>query len=120
MDERTPKSVTRVHPVIPRVAALVVPATAAILLALGGRRFGELTLLWGGVVLLLLAMSAIVSYMLWNGQFPPRISTQGSDLPAGDVKETGAALALLETSLRQITDRVGRIESHVGIERPEM
>jgi hypothetical protein len=105
---------------IPRAAASVVPVTATIVLAVGGRRLGEVTLLWGGVVLLLLAVSAILSYMLWNGQFPPRVSTQGSDLPAGDVKETGAALALLETSLRQITERVERIENQVGIERREV
>ena len=116
MAERTPKSVTRVHPVIPRVAALVVPVTAAILLVVGGRRFGELTLLWGGVVLLLLAVSAILSYMLWNGQFPPRISTQGSDLPGEDIEEAGAAFELLESSLREIGERVGRIEGYVGID----
>jgi hypothetical protein len=87
-----------------------------ILLFIGGRRLGELTLLWGGVVLLLLAVSAIVSYMLWNGQFPPRISTQGSDLPGADVKETAAALELLEMSLREMGERVRRIESYVGID----
>ena len=118
MDERTPKSVTRIHPVVPRAAASVLPLAVVILLSIGGRRLGELTLLWGGVVLLLLAVSAIVSYMLWNGRFPPRISTQGSDLPGEDIEETGAAFELLETSLREITERVGRIESHVGIERP--
>jgi hypothetical protein len=94
----------------------VVPVAALILLSVGGRRLGELTLLWGGVVLLLLAVSAIVSYMLWNGQFPPRISTQGSDLPGEDVKETAAALELLEMSLREMGERVRRIESYVGID----
>jgi hypothetical protein len=73
-------------------------------------------LLWGGVVLLLLAVSAILSYMLWNGQFPPRISTQGSDLPGEDVQETAAALELLETSLREMGQRIRRIESAVGID----
>ena len=116
MAVRSPKSVTRIHSSIPRLAASVIPVVAAILLAVGGRRLGELTVLWGGVVLLLLAVSAILSYMLWNGQFPPRISTQGSDLPAGEVKETGATLDLLETSLREITERVRRIESHIDIE----
>jgi hypothetical protein len=94
----------------------VVPVAAVILLSIGGRRLGELTLLWGGVVLLLLAVSAIVSYMLWNGQFPPRISTQGSDLPGEDVKETAAALELLEMSLREMGERVRRIESYVGVD----
>jgi hypothetical protein len=94
----------------------VVPVAALILLSVGGRWLGELTLLWGGVVLLLLAVSAIVSYMLWNGQFPPRISTQGSDLPGEDVKETAAALELLEMSLREMGERVRRIESYVGID----
>ena len=107
---------TRIHPVIPRIAASGVPVGVAILLFIGGRGLGELTLLWGGVVLLLLAVSAIVSYMLWNGQFPPRISTQGSDLPGGDVKETAAALELLEVSLREMGDRVRRIESYVGFD----
>jgi hypothetical protein len=115
VDERTPKSATRIHPSIPRLGASVVPVTAAILLALGGQRLGELTLLWGAVVLLLLAVSAIVSYMLWNGQFPPRISTQGSDLPAGDLEEAAVSLELLEASLREIGERVSRIESHVEI-----
>jgi hypothetical protein len=50
---------------------------------------------------LLLAVSAVLSYMLWNGQFPPRISPRGSDLPVGEVGDTGAALDLLETSLRE-------------------
>jgi hypothetical protein len=68
-------------------------------------------------VLLLLAVSAVLSYMLWNGQFPPRISTQGSDLPAEDVRNTAASLDLLETSLREITKRVQQIESRVGIQR---
>jgi hypothetical protein len=104
---------------IPRLAASVVPVIAAILLFIGGRRLGELTLLWGGVVLLLLAVSAIVSYMLWNGQFPPRISPRGSDLPSGEVGDTGGALALLQGSLREITERVRRIETHVGIEGDE-
>jgi hypothetical protein len=105
---------------IPRVAASGVPVAAAILLAIGGRGLGELTLLWGGVVLLLLALSAILSYMLWNGQFPPRISTQGSDLPPGeDVGDTGAAFVLLQGLLREITERVGRLETHVGIEGDE-
>jgi hypothetical protein len=105
---------------IPRVAASGVPVAAAILLALGGRRLGELTLLWGGAVLLLLAVSAILSYMLWNGQFPPRISSRGSELPTGaEVGDTGPALALLQGSLREITERVGRIETHVGIEGDE-
>jgi hypothetical protein len=90
------------------------------MLFIGGRRLGELTLLWGGVVLFLLAVSAVLSYMLWNGQFPPRISTQGSDLPAENVRDTAAALDFLETSLREITERVGRIESHVGIQGPEV
>ena len=94
----------------------MVPVAAVILLSIGGRRLGELTLLWGGVVLLLLAVSAIVSYMLWNGQFPPRISTQGSDLPGEDVKETAAALELLEMSLREMGERVRRIESYVGVD----
>ena len=73
-------------------------------------------LLWGGVVLLLLAVSAILSYMLWNGQFPPRISTRGSDLPAEELRDAGASLDLLETSLSEITERVRRIESHLDIE----
>jgi len=72
-------------------------------------------MLWGGVVLLLLAVSAVLSYMLWNGQFPPRISTQGSDLPAGDLEEAAVSLELLEASLREIGERVSRIESHVEI-----
>jgi hypothetical protein len=114
--ERRAKSVTRVHSSIPRLVASVVPITAAALLFVGGRRLGELTVLWGGVVLLLLAVSAILSYMLWNGQFPPRISTQGSDLPAEDVRDTGASLELLETSLGEITERVCRIEIHLDIE----
>jgi hypothetical protein len=118
--ERKPKSVTRIHPSVPRLATSVVPVAAVILLSVGGRRLGELTLLWGGVVLLLLAVSAIVSYMLWNGQFPPRVSTQGSDLPAGeDVGDTGAAFVLLQGLLREITERVRRIETHVGIEGDE-
>jgi hypothetical protein len=118
--ERRPKSVTRIHSSVPRLAASVVPVIAAILLFIGGRRLGELTLLWGGVVLLLLAVSAIVSYMLWNGQFPPRISSRGSDLPTGgEVGDTGAALALLQGSLREITERVRRMEMHVGIEGDE-
>lgn len=107
---------TRIHPLIPRVVASVVPITVAILLLVGGRKLGEFTLLWGGVVLLLLAVSAVLSYMLWNCQFPPRISTQGSDLPAEDIRNTAAALDLLETSLREITDRVRRVESHLEIE----
>jgi hypothetical protein len=115
--ERRPKSVTRIHPVIPRVAAVVVPISAAILLAFGGRSVAELTLLWGAVVLLLLAVSAILSSMLWNGRFPPRISTQGSDLPDEGVGETGAALELFEASLREIGERVRRIESHIGIDK---
>jgi hypothetical protein len=101
-DRKPPKSVTRIHPSVPRLAASVVPVAAVILLFIGGPGLGELTLLWGGVVLLLLAVSAIVSYMLWNGQFPPRISTQGSDLPGEDVKETAAALELVEMSLREM------------------
>jgi hypothetical protein len=108
--------VTSIHPSIPRLAASAVPVTAAILLSVGGPRLGELTMLWGGVVLLLLAVSAVLSYMLWNGQFPPRISTQGSDLPAEEVRDTAAALDLLETSLLEITEQVRRIESHLGIE----
>ena len=116
MAEHTSKSVTRIHPSIPRLAASVVPLTVAILLAVGGRRLGELTLLWGGVVLLLLAVAAILSYMLWNGQFPPRISTQGSDLPPGDLKEAAVSLELLEASFREIGERVRRIESHIGID----
>ena len=116
MAERRPKSVTRIHPVIPRVAASVVPIACAILLSIGGRRLGELTLLWGGVVLLLLAVSAVLSYMLWNGQFPPRISTGGSDLPAANVRATGESLELLQRSVRDITERVDRVESYVGIE----
>ena len=116
MAERNPKSVTSIHPSIPRLVASVVPIIVAILLFVGGRRLGELTLFWGGIVLLLLAVSAVLSYMLWNGQFPPRISTQGSDLPGEDVKETAAALELLETSLREMGDRVRRIESYVGID----
>jgi hypothetical protein len=115
---RTPKSVTRIHSSVARLAASVVPVVAAILLGLGGRRLGELTLLWGGVVLLLLAVSAILSYMLWNGQFPPRISTKGSDLPAEEATETGASLELLQGSLRELTERVRRLESYLGIERP--
>jgi len=54
--------------------------------------------------------------MLWNGQFPPRISTRGSELPGEDVQETAAALELLETSLREMGERVRRIESSVGID----
>jgi hypothetical protein len=54
--------------------------------------------------------------MLWNGQFPPRISTQGSDLPGEDIEKTGAAIELLETSLRDIGERVRRIEDWVGID----
>src|SRR5438477_7529921 len=99
---------------VPRAAASVVPLAVVILLAVGGRRLGELTLLWGGVVLLLLAVSAILSYMLWNGQFPPRISTSGSDLPAEDVTETAASLELLQSSLREIGERVRRMERYVG------
>jgi hypothetical protein len=71
--------------VIPRLGASIIPVTAAILLAIGGRRLGELTLLWGAVVLLLLVVSAIVSYML-------------------------------ETSLREIGERIHRIEETVGID----
>jgi hypothetical protein len=111
--------VTRIHPLVPRIAASVVPVGVAILLSIGGRGFGELTLLWGGVVLLLLGVSAILSYMLWNGQFPPRISTQGSDLPAENVRDTGAAMDLLEASLREIAQRVERIETRVGLEGHE-
>jgi hypothetical protein len=114
--ERRPKSVTSIHPSVPRLAASVVPVIVAILFLVGGRRLGELTLLWGGVVLLLLAVSAILSYMLWNGQFPPRISTRGSDLPAEELSDAGAALDLLETSLSEIIGRVRRIESHLDIE----
>jgi hypothetical protein len=47
---------------------------------------------------------------------PPRISTQGSDLPAEDVEEAAASLELLETSFREIGERVRRIESRVGID----
>jgi hypothetical protein len=112
----SPKSVTRIHPSIPRLAGAVVPISVAILLSIGGRSLGELTMLWGGVVLLLLAVSAVLSYMLWNGQFPPRISPQGSDLPAEDVRNTAAALDFLEMSLREITEQVRRIESHLEIE----
>jgi hypothetical protein len=108
--------VARIHPAIPRLAASIVPVAVVILLSVGGQRLGELTLLWGGVVLLLLAVSAIVSYMLWNGQFPPRISTQGSDLPGEDIEETGGALELLEASLREIGERVRRIEDSIGID----
>jgi len=100
---------------IPRVAASSVPLAAVILLSIGGRRLGELTLLWGGVVLLLLAVSAVLSYMLWNGQFPPRISTQGSDLPAENIRDSAASLDLLETSLREVGARIRRIEAHVGV-----
>jgi hypothetical protein len=117
--QRKPESVTSIHPSIPRLAASVVPVIVAIMLSVGGLSLGELTLLWGGIVLLLLAVSAVLSYMLWNGQFPPRISTQGSDLPGEDVKETAAALELLEASLRDITGRVQRMESRVGIEGGE-
>jgi hypothetical protein len=53
--------VTRIHPSIPRLVASVVPVGVAILLSIGGRGLGELTVLWGGVVLLLLAVSAILS-----------------------------------------------------------
>ena len=73
-------------------------------------------MLWGGVVLLLLAVSAVLSYILWNGQFPPRISMQGSDLPAEEMSKTAAALDFLEMSLREITEQVRRIESHLEIE----
>jgi hypothetical protein len=116
VSERRPRSVTQIHPVIPRVAASSVPITVALLLSVGGRRLGELALLWGGAVLLLLAVSAVLSHMLWNGQFPPRISTQGSDLPVEDVRNTAAALDLLETSLREMGERIRRIEGHVGID----
>jgi hypothetical protein len=116
MADGSPKSVARIHPSIPRLAGSVVPIGVAILLSIGGRSLGELTMPWGGVVLLLLAVSAVLSYMLWNGQFPPRISTQGSDLPVEDVRNTAAALDFLETSLREITEQVRRIESHLEIE----
>jgi hypothetical protein len=119
VDERTPKSVSRIHPSIPRLAASVVPVAAAILLAVGGRRLGELTLLWGGVVLLLLAVSALLSYMLWNGQFPPRISPQGADLPAEEAGDTAAALWLLQSSLDEVAERVRRMEDHLGIDGDE-
>ena len=119
MDERTAKSVTRIPPSIPRLGVSVVPVTAAIVLAVGGRRLGELTLLWGGVVLLLLAVSAILSYMLWNGQFPPRISARGADLPAEEAGDTAAALRLLESSLGELTERVRRMEDHMGIDGDE-
>jgi hypothetical protein len=90
----SPKSVTRIHSSVPRITASVVSVGVAILLSIGGRGLGELTLLWGGAVLLLLAVSAVLSYMLWNGQFPPRISTQGSDLPVEKVRDTAASLDL--------------------------
>jgi hypothetical protein len=115
--ERKLKNVTSIHPSIPRLAASAVPIIVATLLSVGGPRLGELMLMWGGIVLLLLAVSAVLSYMLWNGQFPPRISTQGSDLPGEDVKETAAALELLETSLREVGERIRRIESYVGIDQ---
>ena len=70
-------------------------------------------------MLLLLAVSAVLSYMLWNGQFPPRISARGSDLPAEEVGDTGGALRLLQTSLREITERVRRVEDHVGMQGDE-
>jgi hypothetical protein len=47
-------------------------------------------------------------------------SPGGSDLPAGeDVGDTGAAFVLLQGLLREITERVRRIETHVGIEGDE-
>jgi hypothetical protein len=114
-----PKSVTRIDPLVPRAAAVAVPIVAVILLVVGGRRLGEFMLLWGVIVLLLLAVSAVLAYMVWNGQFPPRISKEGSDLPAKDVKDTGASLELLQKSLRKIAERVERIEAHAGLEEDE-
>ena len=71
-------------------------------------------------MLLLLAVSAILSYMLWNGQFPPRISARGADLPAEEAGDTAAALRrLLESSLGEITERVRRMEDHMGIDGDE-
>lgn len=110
------KSVTTIHPLVPRVAAVAVPILAAIALLVGGRDLAEAILLWGAVILLFLGVSALSAYMLTTGQFPPRMSKDAVDLSADVVDETGKSLDLVKGSVLELAERIERIEAHLGME----
>jgi hypothetical protein len=110
------KSVTTIRPLIPRIVAVGVPVLAAVSLIIGGRHFGEALLLWGAVSLLFVGICALLAYMLTTGQFPPRMSKSGMDLPVDEIDETGKSLDLVQKTLVEIAERVERIEDHIDID----
>ena len=54
--------------------------------------------------------------MLTPGQFPPRLSKEGIDLPPDEVEGTAESLEALQDTLFEVVDRIERIEAHIGIE----
>jgi len=110
------KSVTTIDPWVPRIAALVIPVLAGAAILVGGLHFAKELLVWGAVILLFLAISALLAYMLTTGQFPPRMPRDAVELPADEVKETGQSLDLIQQSVSELAERVERIEGHLGIE----
>ena len=71
---------------------------------------------WGGVTLLLIALSGLLAYMLTVGRFPPRLSKEGVELPPDEVEGTAEALEAVRDTLFRLVTRIDRLESHVGIE----
>ena len=107
------KSSTEIPTWAPRIAAIAIPVAATVAVAVGA---GEDLLLWGGAVLLFVAISALLVYMLTTGQYPPRVSREGVDLPTEDVQDTGKSLELMEEALRELAERLQRVEERVGID----
>jgi hypothetical protein len=81
-----------------------------------GRDLAESLLLWGAVILLFLGIAALLAYVITTGQFPPRLSSKGVDLPPEDVEDTGESLQYVKQTLVEALDRIERIERHLGID----
>jgi hypothetical protein len=84
---------------------------AIAIIATFGKRGAEFIFLTGGVILLALGVIALVAYMLFAGQFPPRLDRSGVQLPAEDLADTAKSLRYLKDEIAEIRDRIDEHEA---------
>jgi len=100
--------------VIPRVAALAVPAAVVAVLLFGGRSALELVAISVVAGFALLAAVALAAYMLATGQFPPRIGRGDVELPPEDIADSGTSLKFLGETVEELADRLEALDERVA------
>jgi hypothetical protein len=111
--------VTAISPYVARGTAVVVTGVAILVVTVAGADGAQLLILWGAATLVLVAVAGLLGYILTTGQFPPRLTREGVELPPQDVADAGRSLDLVQKTLVELAERLERVEAACGLDDDE-